>query len=240
MPAQKAGRHSSNVILMEQKLEYLYSIKQDYLSHFISLRTRLQRQRTLLFVSSIILLALYFMDLKANEFVFFGVKLSSVDISKILFLIPLILTYQFAHYYRTKNEERWANIALKSVIKTIEHTVEISFKDLAKKYPHISSSGTHYSIQYESRFASLANKMMNTVLWFPVGFVFIMGAFIGLKSAVQSGDIYIILTYAFTLILCLVVIVCSRCSAALAYRQSGDFANRDSSEKTDKDNHGIE
>ena len=204
------------------------------------MRTRLQRQRTLLFVSTIILLALYFMELKADEFILFGVKLSSVDISKILFLAPLILTYQFAHYYRTKNDERWANIALKSVSKTIEDTVGISFKELTRKYPHISSHGTHYSIQYENRFASLATNMMNTVLWLPVGFVFIMGAFISLKSAVQSGNIFIILTYALTLILCLVVIVCSRLSAALAYRQSSRSENENLSEKNTKDNHGIE
>jgi len=239
VPLRFIHTSQAGVILMEKELEYLYSIKQDYLNHFISLRTRIQRQRTLLFISAIILLALQFLDLKPEEFAFLGIKLKSVDVSKLLFLIPLILTYQFTHYYRTKIEERWANTALKSVVKTIEQTVGISLEKLTLKYPHISSHGTHYSIQHKSRFVSFAMNMMNTILWFPVGFVFIMGASVGLKSVIQSGNTLIILTYSVTLVLCLTVIICARLSAALAYRQ-GRFPNENSLKENAKDNHGIE
>jgi len=224
---------------MEKELEYLYSLKQDYRSHLVSLRGRLQRQRMWLFTSALILICLQFLNLKLDEINLFGIKLQSIDISKVLFLVPLIITYQFAHYYVTKIEERRVNITLKSIVNTIEEKVGLSLVDLSGRHPWVSRHGTYYNVQHRNKFALFSVSLLNTVLWIPVLLVFVVGATAGLGSVVQARDILALWIYIITLVACIAVVICARLSSVFAYRQ-GRRLEQSPSGKSPEDNKQVQ
>ncbi len=191
---------------MKNKLEYLYELIEGYKYQIRQSDKSRSRQKLSISIVSIIFLTIYYIDFQVSEISFIGIKISNINFSKIFFLIPLIITFQFTYYIFNRLRGKIIEYRMYAMLQEIESIVKIYRNKIIKKHPYLSTHGTLYVFAEEDRHYSTGLKVGNTMLWLPVIYVFILGSFTGFKEALNSKESLFIVFYSIVIFLCLATV----------------------------------
>lgn len=205
---------------MENNITFLLELKSTYLSRYRELSKTCGRLKIGLFVFSIAFLGFYHIDVRIKEYSILGLKIDQIDLNKMIFLIPLVITFLFS--YHTLHKLNAAILALRTeaVTKEIEIKTGVHRESIFKKNPYISDHGTLYDFTERDRFYTMGIKVSNILIWAPVIYVFIFSSRIGFQEAVGSNDRNFLIFYSITIATSFFIIILMQLSKSLSFRKA--------------------
>lgn len=204
---------------MDEKFTLLLSLKQHYEEQQIATNKRKKRHKMGMFLLSIFFLAIYYLELQVTEVNLAGIKIENINFSKIIFIFPVLITMQFAHYSLGRLWDIIFKYKASSISQELERHTDIDVSELFKNNPYLSSHNTEYSISAKNPFFSLGKRTADAIIWAPIFYVYAFSSFIGCKNAKNSNDTKYAIFYFATLSLCSLAIIAMQLSRKLAFRK---------------------
>ncbi len=156
------------------QLAYLTGLDATFRSAVESLTKKAERERLFLFVTSLLVLASSLASVRIEEISSLGVKVSSIDVSRVVILLPLLLSYQYALYSSTRRKERERALQHRSLVTHIEKTLGIDVSSLVSTHVYRSGRGTVYRYQQQDRPQKLGAAFLKAISWLPFSVAFLM------------------------------------------------------------------
>lgn len=210
-------RNSQEGGKMENKIEYLFDRKRDFIKEIDFNDKSIRRQKILFAIISIVFLAIYYLNFNIEMIDLFGIKISDINFKKIFFLVPLLITIQFTYYSFGKLRKSAASFKVRAIEMEIENSLKINVEDIVKKHPYISSHGKVYNYSNEDKLYKIGLNVSRNVIWLPTIYVFILSSIQGCKEAIKSNNKSFILFYFFTISLCIIIIFIMQLSRSFAF-----------------------
>jgi hypothetical protein len=204
---------------LEVELAHLIREEAAVSAGVVAERAAIDRIKTILFLATLTVTCILLVDMPVSEVSLLGFKISHLEASKSVIVVPVLLAYFHAYY--TLRRIRLRQLALKAdaLNRELADRTGLSLDGIYHHRPYTSHRGTKYRVTDRDRLHLILVRFLTTFMWAPFVLAFVLSAVFGAKVAAAVSDPLYRRVYYTAVVASALLIMLSRYTTARAYRQ---------------------